>query len=459
MTARLRALLPDGLAARFALLLAAALLAANLVALILLSTERQRIDREANTAREAERIVALVPAMEALAPHRRAALARDASTRVARISVDPAPLLDRSRSDIRSRGLQARLAALLGGNEVRAAILDRSEIMPRFGDRGPQRGPGAITLSIGLAGSQGAPPAWLNIVSTGGRPGGDGVQGRVFLLVLGLSLLAVLGVGLLSVRQLTRPLSDLAAAARAAGQGDRSIRVPERGARETRQAAAAFNDMQAKIARFEAERLRTLAAVGHDLRTPITSLRIRAEMLDEDDGAPMIRTLDEMAVMANGLVAFAQGSQDVEAVARIELVPFLRRLCDERGAQLAETEPLAVMARPVALTRAIGNLVDNALRYGKAARVEVARSGDSAVIRIDDDGPGIDPARLDQMFEPFVRGDDSRSSETGGAGLGLSIARSIIRAHGGDISLRNRTGGGLRATVSLAVAPGTGRGD
>ncbi len=215
------------------------------------------------------------------------------------------------------------------------------------------------------------------------------------------------------------------------------------------QAAAAFNDMQARIARFDAERMRTLAAVGHDLRTPLTSLRIRAEMLDEPDAAPMIRTLEEMTVMADGLVAYARGTAEAEPVQDVDLAALLARLCEDRGAPLAVDAPAIVRGRPVALGRAIGNLVDNALRYGGAARVLLSRAASEAVVTVEDNGPGIPEDRLAAVFEPFVRGEDSRSADIGGAGLGLSIARGIVAAHGGDVALENRAEGGLRATVRL----------
>jgi signal transduction histidine kinase len=244
----------------------------------------------------------------------------------------------------------------------------------------------------------------------------------------------------------------LAEAAAAAGQGDRTIRLPEEGPRELRTAAAAFNDMQARIARFDAERMRTLAAVGHDLRTPITSLRIRAEMLDDDDlREPMVRTLDEMTVMADGLVAYAKGSRDTEDTQRMDLAPFLRRLCEERGAAFVAGAEVAVVGRPVALGRAIGNLIENALRYGQSATVRLDRDEREAILLVEDKGPGIPPERLEAVFEPFVRGEDSRSQETGGAGLGLSIARNIVLAHGGAIRLENAAEGGLRVSVRLPL--------
>ncbi|SDE81526.1 ATP-binding protein [Limimaricola pyoseonensis] len=438
----MRRLYPDGLAGRFALLLVAALLAANLVAVVLLSFERDRIGREAGALREIERLVALVPAMEALDPERRPQLARRASTRLARIAAGPAPLVARDQSGPRAAALGRRLSEALGGREVRVALLAPRPDGPRH-----RRAEG-VALSIALEAG-----GWVNVTAAGLRPPEAAAEGgRAFLTVLGLSLLTVLAVGLLWLRHLTRPLGQLAAAARAAGRGDRSARVPEEGAREMREAAAAFNEMQARIEGFDAERMRVLAAVGHDLRTPITSLRIRAEMLDEAEAEPMVRTLDEMAVMADGLVSYARSGREAEAAEEVELAALLDRLCAERGAVFEGGAAGPVRGRPVALTRAIGNLVDNAIRYGGAARVRLREAGGMAVVEIDDDGPGIPDERREALFEPFARGEASRSAETGGAGLGLSIARSILRAHGGGVELSNRAGGGLRAVVRLPHA-------
>lgn len=441
----LRRLRPDGLAARFALLLAAALIAANLIALALLSVQRTQQARAALIEREAERIVSLVPAIEAASPAARRAIAHDASTRFSRVSVDPEPFVDEPQTAPRSAALTRDLAAALGDRPARAAVM----LQP---GRGGRVGPETVAVSIALTVPRGDPAQWLNAVSRGDRRRPPGPDRDVFLIVLGLSLVSVLSVALLYVRRLTRPLGDLADAARAAGRGDRSARVAEDGPREIRDAAAAFNDMQGRISRFDAERMRTLAAVGHDLRTPITSLRIRAELLDEADAAPMIRTLEEMTVMANGLVAYARGAGETEAVQNIDLAQLLARLCEERGAGFEAEGVITVMARPVGLGRAIGNLIDNAIRYGGAAWVRLTRDIGEAIITVEDDGPGIPPERLAEVFEPFVRGEDSRSAETGGAGLGLAIAHSIVAAHGGAIVLENRAGRGLRATVRLPVA-------
>ncbi len=459
MMKRARRWIPDGLAGRFALLLAIALVAANLVAAGLLSFERQRLDRRSDEVREVERIIALVPTMEAVDPALRARIARDASTRFAEVSVETRPIVTVAQTDARAVAIAGRLAGALGDREVRVAIAaglhpdGRLHGAPGKEDGGDHPGGQqviAISVALRPAGPADAAHAWLNVVAAAAGIGDSRLQQDVFLIVLGLSLVAVLGVGMIFVRQLTRPLATLATAARAAGRGDRTVRVPEDGAREMRDAASAFNGMQAQIARFDAERMRVLAAVGHDLRTPITSLRIRAELLDDPDlRDPMIRTLEEMAVMADGLVSYARDSREAEEVQSIDLAAFLARLCADRGVPFRHGSGARVQARAVALGRAVGNLVDNALRYGRTASVGLTAAGDEAVITIDDQGPGIPPERLDSMFEPFVRGEGSRSGDTGGAGLGLSIARSIVLAHGGVLVLENRHPTGLRATIRL----------
>lgn len=444
---RLSRILPDRLAGRFALLLVCALLAANLVALALFTVERGRLDRAARKEREIERIVSLVPAIEAAEPRARRAIARDASTRFSRLSVAPRPSIQKMPTTSRSLALTRELSQSLAGREVRGSLFSR-----RGQDAQPGRGHReAIAVSIRLRSPEGSPAQWLNILSRGQNHHGRDAPQEVFFIILALSLVSVLGVGLIFVRRLTQPLAALATAARAAGQGDRTARVPETGAREMREAAAAFNDMQARIAQFDTERMRTLAAVGHDLRTPITSLRIRAEMLEQDEAQPMVRTLNEMTVMADGLVAYAKGAADNEKTKTIEIEELLQRICSELGGQLTVLHKANTSGRPVALGRAFGNLIDNALSYGGSAAVWLDVQGREAVVTIDDDGPGIARERLNSMFEPFVRGDDSRSIDTGGAGLGLAIARNIIVAHGGEITLANRPEGGLRVEVRLTL--------
>ena len=435
----MRRLVPDRLAARFALLLTAALLAANFAALGLLSLERGQSDGRAREEAAVARLIAVAPLMDGASAAERARLAEELARRGARVETSADPMVGPNLVGPRERRLAARLEDALEGRGLRLSKGQR---------------PGSLAVSLALA----DPPGWLNAVlrtGPGRRRGGADPAPAPALVLLRLSLTTVLAVGLLLTRQLTRPLTALAGAARAAGRGDRAVRVPEAGAREVREAAISFNDMQGRIARFDAERMRLLAALGHDLRTPITSLRIRAEMLEEGGGEAgaeaqaMLGTLREMAVMADGLVAYARGQGEAEAAERLNLAPWLERLASERGAAIGTVEAVAVHARPVALSRAVDNLIDNALRYAGAGMVHLVQEGGAAVIAVEDDGPGIAPERLDEMTEPFRRGEGSRSGETGGAGLGLAIARAVAEGLGGRLVLAGRPGGGLRAEIRL----------
>lgn len=447
---------PQGLAARFVWLLVVTLLAANLSVYGILSLQQTQQNQAALEGQEIERIVALVPALESVTADIRPRISRHASTRMARVSVGLTPLVETQDTNSRSVSLSHRLSEALEGREVRVAI--RELTSERLTKNHSSRTFKVITFSIALNTES---TTWLNIATSGERYFGASANKGIFFLILGVSLIALLGVGLLFVRRLTHPFNELAKAARAAGQGDRSIRLVENGAREVRDAAKAFNSMQAQIASFDAERTRTLAAVGHDLRTPITSLRIRVEMLEDEAREPMIRTLEEMAVMTDSLVAFARGESEYEQKETLELGEFLAGLCEARGAEFTMISSSVITARPVKLTRAFGNLIDNALRYGKVARVALACQASSyqassyknsvAVITLEDDGPGIPEELLGDIFEPFVRGDTSRNPETGGAGLGLSIVRQIIREQGGTVELENLPEKGLRATVKLPL--------
>lgn len=449
MRRMLSRLMPQRLAPRFALLLVAALVAVNALAGVLVVSERARMDRAAEAGRIVERLASLVPLLEAVPPDERQALLAGAREEEGHPRITRQPLVRAPTPPGPLRRFQGALAEALEGREVRVGPVAPGRGEMRSGDTRH----GGVGLSVRLTTPPDTPVAWLNLSSPTLGPGPRD-EGRGLLWGgLGLSLVAVVLVALAFVHRLTGPLRELARAARAAGRGDRSVRVREGGAREVRDAAHAFNDMQTRIARFDAERTRVLAAVGHDLRTPITSLRIRAELIeDADTRDPMVRLLDEMQVMAEGLLAYARGERDAEDNETLDLADLLSHLCEERGAVLQGAVSALLEGRPVALRRAFGNLIDNALRYGGGARVSLGRDGGMAVVRIEDEGPGIAEERLEAMLEPFVRGESSRGSEHGGAGLGLSIAHTIIGAHGGELDLANREGGGLRVTVRLPLA-------
>ena len=465
---------PQGLAARFVLLLVTALVAAYAVAIILLLSENRRFANEVQDDRQVERIITLVKALESVDPALWETINGDEPSRLVQAQVGRRPIIEASNTNQRARRVDAALSEALPGHEIYAALVTRQaqrQILRQSQNQNKRQKPlgasklidekeadtkqienGVLAISVRLKNSNGVNSSkWLNSVSsTQARGFGPGLQ--ILLIGLALSLASLLAVGLLFIRQLVKPLSALAKAADAAGKGDRTAKVPLEGAREFRLAGAAFNEMQTKIAQFDAERMRTLAAVGHDLRTPITSLRIRAEMLDDETvrGA-FVATLDDMTIMADGLVSYAKSGQETEPAQDIILAHFLERLCNERGATLVIKQHANLKASPVLLARAIGNLIDNALRYAGSATVFLEASASELRIIIEDNGLGIAPNRIEAMFEPFVRGDDSRSAETGGAGLGLSIARTLIVAQGGTLGLENKAEGGLRAIAAFPV--------
>jgi signal transduction histidine kinase len=264
-----------------------------------------------------------------------------------------------------------------------------------------------------------------------------------------------------AVRQLLVPVRTLAEAAERLGRDVANApALPETGPFEIVTAAVAFNTMASRIRRFVEDRTFLLTAIGHDLRTPITRLKLRAEYMEDDEQRlKMLADLDEMESMVAATLAFGRDITATEAVTRIDLASLLRTILDEAsdGApdhadSLAYAGPdhLPINARPLSLKRAITNLVGNALKYGDAARINLSQKPPQTVqIDIDDNGPGIQPCDIETVFEPFRRLETSRNRETGGSGLGLSIARNIIRAHGGDILLQNLPAGGLRARVTL----------
>lgn len=276
-------------------------------------------------------------------------------------------------------------------------------------------------------------------------------------LVLAAQLVLLAGCCWYAVRLATRPLHQLAQAADGLGPDMRSARLAEEGPSEVARAARAFNAMQERIALYVAERIRILAAISHDLQTPITRMRMRVDMMDEHpDQARLRQDLLELEALVKEGVAYAKtlhGAQEeacrVDADALIDSL-VLDYVDAGREVTLGGTIGAPLTTRPKALRRVLGNLIDNALKFGGAAEVQVATLADGAVaIAVLDRGPGIPEADLDTVFEPFVRLESSRNRDTGGTGLGLAIVRQLTGTLGGDIVLRNRDGGGLAATLTL----------
>ena len=273
------------------------------------------------------------------------------------------------------------------------------------------------------------------------------------LLALAAGVCAVMVLGIGAVRLITRPIESLATAAEDLGRGARPSDVPEAGLNEVRRAARAFNRMQRRIRRMIEDRTQMIAAISHDLRTPITRLRLRAEFIeDQEEQQKMLTDLDQMEAIIRSTLAFAREDSDTEPTTEIDLAALLREVAENHPpatfATPRDTE-CKLRARPVALRRCFDNLVENAIRYGGSAEIGIRDLPDAIEIAIDDSGPGIPEDRMGDVFRPFVRLETSRNRESGGAGLGLAIARSVVLAHGGRITLANRKEGGLRALVRL----------
>lgn len=271
-------------------------------------------------------------------------------------------------------------------------------------------------------------------------------------MVLGVVVLA----GLL-MRWVTAPLNQLVLAANIIGRTADPMPVEEVGPEETRNVARAFNAMQRRIQTLVSDRTQALAAVSHDLRTPITRLRLRAGFIDDPAVQKQIDAdLDEMEAMIDTTLAYLSGSQETEPPRLTDISALLATLVDAaidagHPATYEGPGPVTAMVRPLTLKRALGNLIQNAVLYGGNVRVSLRRKSGGVAIAIEDDGPGIPEADLERVFEPFQRLEPSRNRSTGGVGLGLTIARQAILADGGALQLENRLGGGL--TVHVAMHP------
>ena len=314
------------------------------------------------------------------------------------------------------------------------------------------RGGRARVMDASIALADGS---WLNFEVPMADP--SKVPGIATIVTIATSGLLVLALSFWAVRRMTRPLIVLVHAAEQLGSNINAAPLPENGSREMRQAARAFNTMQKRIRQFVADRIQLVAAISHDLRTPLTRLRLRAELADNEEMRhKMQQDVAEMDALIESTLLFAREEGNPETFLQVDLVSLVESVCDglpDVEVSIAEGVPsrLVLECQPLAVRRCIGNLVSNAVRYGD--HVKVTLSADSGCVRItvEDDGPGIAHEDLERVFEPFLRLDTSRNHETGGVGLGLAIARTAARNQGGDVTLSNRPEGGLCATVQLPI--------
>ena len=312
------------------------------------------------------------------------------------------------------------------------------------------RPPLSLTIAVQLADGR-----WLNAATLLPRPTATWAWYTITLMAIMAA--AVCAIVILSVRRITRPMRALTAAAERLGRGEDVPPLDEAGPADIRGTTQAFNQMNERLHRFVRDRTRMLAAISHDLRTPITTLRLRAEFIeDAETRDKVLETLAEMQEMTEGVLSFVREDAAREGTRPIDMGALIASLSDDladNGLAVNCTDPPATpivyRCRPVALKRALNNVIENAVKYGKCARVALSADANWIEIAVDDEGPGIPEADLERVFEPFQRLEESRSRETGGTGLGLAIARSVARGHGGDIVLSNRPAGGLRTTIRL----------
>lgn len=310
---------------------------------------------------------------------------------------------------------------------------------------GPYR---SLAVAVPLAGS-----GWLNFVTA--LPEAGAAPSRQLLISMALMAIIILAVSIWAVRRVTAPLASLSAAAERLGSDLNAPSMAETGTIEMQRAAHAFNTMQIRLRGLIENRTRMLAAISHDLRTPLTLLRLRTEnVADTSERDKMLATIDEINAMVATTLQFARDAAMTESLKRTDIAALIQSIVDDMAdaglpVTFTPAEPVILDCRPDALRRALRNLIDNAVKYGERARVAVQTTEKEVAVIIDDDGPGLPRQEIARVFEPFYRVEESRNRETGGVGLGLAIAQSIVQAHGGSLTLVNRPEGGLQAALKL----------
>jgi signal transduction histidine kinase len=279
--------------------------------------------------------------------------------------------------------------------------------------------------------------------------------GYGLLIFLATIILIAIVVSIWTARRIAAPIRDFGRAADRLGVDLTAPPLAERGPRELRATIRTVNRMQLRLQRFLEDRTQMLAAISHDLRSPLARLRLRVELIaNREQQKKMFDDLEAMNAMIDSTLAFARDEARQEPRSLVDLGILVGDVCEDAGdaggqVRYASGRGIDISCRPTMMRRAVANLVDNAVKYGGGARVQIVRDDDRVTVVVDDDGPGIPLEEQEKVFAPFYRRDPARDPAKAGVGLGLSIARTVAREHGGDVTLKNRDSGGLSAAIEL----------
>jgi len=400
------------------------------------------------------RIAGLLDVLDATPDDERPAVIAAAQRPRVHVRVLDAPIPNLNKADANAALLRRRIEGALRVPRP-VIVADRYSPVDKQADPATDRAESGVLIEAALSDGH-----WLLFSSSlHAPPPVDPVATKFsqakFAASLAFSTLLGIVLSILAARRLVKPLTELTVAVeRIGGSGDAPAIAP-RGPREMRGTIEAFNRMKERFRRFNEDRTRMMAAMSHDLRTPLTRLRLRAELVeDQDQQQKMLRDLDMMGDMIESVLALARDDAKREPRSLVDLSALVEGICEDASdasepVTFSGPRGVTISCRPAALRRAISNLVDNAVKYGGSAAVSLSPETARVAITVDDEGPGIPPSERQKVFEPFYRIGSSRDPDTGGVGLGLSVTRSIIWEHGGEISLASRKGGGLSVRLEL----------
>ncbi|MEA3065444.1 MAG: hypothetical protein QOJ27_1896 [Sphingomonadales bacterium] len=445
---------PRSLIAQVALLIGVALLVAQLVNFALILNEREKLSLAQNQGPAITRFASIASDFVEAPTDLRRAVLEDNSRRGALFRIEPAAGLvaaDKRDPKLEERLRQALQEAGVGALDVRAAL--HKGPLPGLRVRAGQR---PQDVSVLLVSAQLQKDAWLaGAITT--PPRDPWLTTRLAAATI-LLYVIVLGATLLIALRLTRPLRDLTSAAKAFGGRGLPTKVRSSGPADLRRAIEAFNEMNERVSALLDEKDRMLGAIGHDLRTPLASLRISLESADsEEERQRMIGKVAEMGTMLEDILVLARSGRVREEARPMDVAALVDAVVEEFHAlggdvTMEPTARVVAEVQPILLRRAVRNLIENALKYGKAATVSVRRDAGEVVIQVSDEGPGIPLDQLDQVVQAFHRVEGSRNRGTGGTGLGLAIARTIAEGHGGALRLANGEHG-LIASLVIPADP------